>query len=405
MTGFQFDENGMFIIPDTTTADTPTTGPRFDDNGMLVIPAAQPAPTEPQPQGETSGAGVSVSAETEEGASFLEEAYRAVVGGVRDGAQEIGETAQWAGESIGNAITGGNDIYWTRNDGFEWLSQDEAKARDDIPEWQTRDLFGKDGTLSLPEVEKNKTVAGGMVRGVTQFVAGYGAVGKSLKLAKATTKTGAVVKGLGQGAATDFVAFDAHEDRLSDLVQSVPALQNPLTDWLEAEADDSILEGKLKNAVEGLGLGVAMEAELSTDVIWSLRALAQHARAQRELYPDFAVVADELVMDFDAAYSNYKETTRTKHADLERLDAHIASKSGVLEFWTDEALDRSAFWNEIRQQAEQALEVRGLTTFAPHPSSNTFASESEVWASGRNIETPSEDTPLSVFKKFLNLFR
>ncbi|MTI02973.1 hypothetical protein [Roseibium sp. RKSG952] len=150
---------------------------------------------------------------------------------------------------------------------------------------------------------------------------------------------------------------------------------------------------------------MTMTVELSADVIWCLRALAQEANNQRELYPGFAVVADELVLDFDDAYSSYKETTQTEHADLERLDAHILSKSGVSEYWTDEALDQSAFWNEIRQQASRALKARNLTTFAPHPSSATYISEGEVWTSGRDSETPSEDTPISVFKRLLNRFR
>ena len=48
---------------------------------------------------------------------------------------------------------------------------------------------------------------------------------------------------------------------------------------------------------------LTMDEELSADVIWCLRALAQEANKQRELYPSFAVIADELVTDFDLAYS------------------------------------------------------------------------------------------------------
>lgn len=222
-----------------------------------------PAAPAPQQATETPEAGIEipeeatleVSAETEEGAGFLAEAGRAILGGVRDGAMELGETVQWAGEGIGNTLTGGHDLYWTENDGFEWLDQSEAAARDDIPAWQTRDLIGEEGTLSLPEVAENQTIGGNISRGLVQFLAGYGAIGRAAQLVKG----GAVTRAFAVGAATDFAAFDAHEDRLSNLIESVPSLQNPVTAFLAADEDDSILEGKFKNALEGTGLGLASE--------------------------------------------------------------------------------------------------------------------------------------------------
>lgn len=200
----------------------------------------------------------SAEANTEE-TSVLKEAGRAVAGGIRDGVQEIGNTIQWAGEGIGNAITGGHDVYYTGEDGFEWLTEEEAKARTDIPAWQTRDLIGDEGTLSLPEVAENKTMAGGMARGVVQFAAGYGVVGKTLKLAKATTTTGQVTQAAVQGGITDFVTFDAHEDRFSDFLRDNLGFRDAVTEYLAADEDDSVLEGKMKNTLEGLGLGVAMD--------------------------------------------------------------------------------------------------------------------------------------------------
>lgn len=148
-----------------------------------------------------------------------------------------------------------------------------------------------------------------------------------------------------------------------------------------------------------------MEAELSADVIWSLRALSQNANAQRELYPDFAVVADELVLDFDEAYTKYKENSPAQQVDLDELDSHIASKSGILEYWTDEALNQSVFWNEIRQRAKEALRARDLSTFAPHTSADTYISEGEVWTSGRNVEKPEKDAQVSFLSKLLGRFR
>ncbi len=148
-----------------------------------------------------------------------------------------------------------------------------------------------------------------------------------------------------------------------------------------------------------------MEEKLDYNVIWSLRALAQESEAQRELYPSFAVVADELVLDFDEAYSKYKKAHHTKHVDLEDLDALIASKSGILQYWTDEALENSEFWNEIRAKAQRVLQARSLATSSPHPSPDTFVSGREVWKAGRSEEIPVDDTQKSFLSRLLNRFR
>lgn len=227
---------------------------QFDENGKLIRPGhiAQAGAQGAAPE---VPATVTVEAGTEEGAGFLQEAYRAIAGGAGAAFEEIGETIDWASENAVSALTGGKDVYWTQEDGLEWLDIDEAARRDDIPAWQTRPLLGDGGTIDLPEVADNETLVGGFARGATQFLVGYATLGRQLKMAK----SGVVATGLARGAVTDFATFDAHEDRLSNFIQQYPGLQNPVTEFLAADEDDSILEGKLKNAVEGAGLGVATE--------------------------------------------------------------------------------------------------------------------------------------------------
>jgi hypothetical protein len=119
---------------------------------------------------------------------------------------------------------------------------------------------------------KSETIAGSLVEGITQFVVPYGAISKGLSMAgKATkfakpfmkvNKKGKEVlnwKGvLASEAATDFVAFDAQEERLSNLVQAFPSVANPITEYLAADGDDAELEGRFKNTLEGLGITGAM---------------------------------------------------------------------------------------------------------------------------------------------------
>lgn len=115
-------------------------------------------------------------------------------------------------------------------------------AFDILPDYDTRFL----GT--------SKTMAGGAVEGITQFATGFvplfGLAGRAGALAKAGTATKAVVA----SAATDFTFFNGQEARLSNLIQQVPELQNPVTEFLAYDEDEGEIEGRLKNVLEGLGL-------------------------------------------------------------------------------------------------------------------------------------------------------
>jgi len=133
---------------------------------------------------------------------------------------------------------------------------------DSLPNWDTRFLG------------KSESMVGGFVEGTTQFLTGFipvgGALGKvgqavslGSKLAKAGTgvqKAAGIGKQVLQGAVTDFIAFDGQDERLSNLMQSVPALQNPISEYLQANKDDNELEGRFKNVVEGLFLEAGQQA-------------------------------------------------------------------------------------------------------------------------------------------------
>ena len=133
-------------------------------------------------------------------------------------------------------------------------------AFDVLPDWDTRFL----GT--------SKTTAGSLVEGVAQFATGFvpifGAAGKIGALAKA----GTVTRGVVAGAVTDFTAFKGQEDRLSNLIQQFPELQNPVTEFLAHDADETEVEGRLKNVLEGLILEGAIGGTVSL-FMKSLRAL------------------------------------------------------------------------------------------------------------------------------------
>ena len=152
-------------------------------------------------------------------------------------------------------------------------------AFDVLPDYDTRFL----GT--------SKTMAGGAIEGISQFATGFvplfGLAGRAGALAKAGTATKAVVA----GAATDFTFFNGQEARLSNLIQQVPELQNPVTEFLAYDEDEGELEGRMKNVLEGLGL----EAVAGV-FIKSLKAMKK-ARKVKEETGDAQKVADSITED------------------------------------------------------------------------------------------------------------
>jgi len=132
---------------------------------------------------------------------------------------------------------------------------DFATGDDLLPDYDTRFLG------------RSKTFAGGMVEGVSQFMTGFIPVaGQLSKVGKLSTAAKGLkgargvrrlnVKGnMAAGAIADFSMFQAQEERLSNLIETFPSLNNPISEYLAADADDGEIEGRLKNTLEGLALG------------------------------------------------------------------------------------------------------------------------------------------------------
>jgi len=136
--------------------------------------------------------------------------------------------------------------------------------------------FISGGMLDLPDVNINflgesKTWQGSLVQGISQFATGFipfmgvaGKLGQATKLGKAGKVLfgGPFRRATLAGAATDFTVFASNEARLSNLLQAHPALQTPVSEYLAASEDDTFIEGRLKNALEGIVIGGAFEVFL-----------------------------------------------------------------------------------------------------------------------------------------------
>lgn len=131
----------------------------------------------------------------------------------------------------------------------------------------------------LPEL-KTKTVAGDISNTITQGALGLIGAGKFLKalelaskagkavsvanalnkMNNATTAVGKIGSGAVKGFIGDFTVFDENEERLADVINEIPFLANPFTEYLADREDESRAEGRFKNALEGVGLGALIDS-------------------------------------------------------------------------------------------------------------------------------------------------
>ena len=179
------------------------------------------------------------------------------IDGVRDGVQaSIGLVEQF-GDTLGEK-TGFYGVGFGNGDGKFQFSDLKPNLLS-YKEAQDKGLI--DDKLTLPDFDKDpETVAGGITKGVTQFLTGWFSGGRLLKGAKAVTGTGQLAKSVARGSIADFQAFDQDSGRLADMVNDfAPELENPIIDYLESDENDTWYEARFKNALEGAFLGGALE--------------------------------------------------------------------------------------------------------------------------------------------------
>lgn len=177
------------------------------------------------------------------------EAPSQILGGVIDAVNEVSDMAQEAGEWLNRNVADLGTIAFT-DEGIQFLSQEEIDAGGGI-----------ENAAQLPTTPEADSTTGGVVRVIAQFAAPFAKLGK-LKLFTKMREAGVagrITSDAIRGALTDFAVFDPHEQRLSDLIQSVPELQNPVTEFLQADEDDPKLVGRLKQALEGIVPGVLID--------------------------------------------------------------------------------------------------------------------------------------------------
>lgn len=119
--------------------------------------------------------------------------------------------------------------------------------------------------LKYSPIPQPATGTGAFTRKTTEFLTGFIPAMKGLK---AIGVSQPLVQGALAGAIADFTVRSPHEGRLSDLWNDLGLPKNVLTDYLSSKEDDSEMEARFKNTLEGVVVGTAFDG-----IILAARAL------------------------------------------------------------------------------------------------------------------------------------
>ena len=139
----------------------------------------------------------------------------------------------------------------------------------------------KEGAYSqqrnLPVFHKPEGIGENLTEGAARFVTGFIGPSKILKgvgLGGNIIKTG--LRGLSAGAVADLTVFDPNEGRLADMLVEFnsPILNNAVTQYLATDEDDTEMEGRLKNVLEGMLIGGPLE------ILFGIKAFKKAKKTQ-----------------------------------------------------------------------------------------------------------------------------
>ncbi len=200
------------------------------------------------------------------------------------------------------------------------------------------------------------SMANSLTMGVSQIVTGLIGAGKVMAPVKAAKWFQAGGKAaqagfeVARGATAGAVVLDPHEERLSNLVETFPDLQNPVTEYLAAKPDDSAAEGRFKNALESIGADFALMGAVKAikflragDQVAADKEIAKLANPEGEYknYHDAATKDRTVVGQQDEFGLNIEQTQ--KEMPLERSDNGLLT---VLIIQQQQRRQRNGCWRK-----------------------------------------------------------
>ena len=206
---------------------------------------------------------------------------------------------------------------------------------------------------------RGKTMAANVVGGIAQFAAPFGVYTKALSSAGMASN---FLRAYTAGAFADFSAFDPHEERLSNFIEQYPKLQNPVTEYLAASEDDTEIEGRIKQVLEGGLLGVISDVAIRS-FIKSLRVVkgwrtarkqASEQVAKMKASPEFNTVRESAPKVLD---------DQIKHADGAHLEPRVKVKATeeAIEATKEAVLKNFDETKKISKQISEAISLHELS--------------------------------------------
>lgn len=228
-------------------------------------------------------------------------------------------------------------IYETKD--FLFGEPDEANKSD-----TRREIEAHDRAL------RRRSSGYGLVSSISQFSIGLVGAGKIMAPVRGVEKIGKTGKAafeIGRGALAGAVVIDPHEERLSDLIESFPALENPVTEYLAADPSDTAAEGRFKNALEGIGLDLAVMGVFSL----SIKALKLLKAGDQE-----------------GARATFKQIEKARKRNAE---AFGLPEDGGARFDVDEGVDAAAHQRNVEEYGLPLEQAKEAPTEAAGPSGPT----------------------------------
>ena len=214
--------------------------------------------------------------------------------------------------------------------------------------WKSEEYSKK---RQLPIFHKPETLAGDVTEGISRFITGFAGPAKFLKGAGLTG--GAIkntARAFGAGAVADLTVFDPNEGRLSDMLVQFdsPVLNNAVTQYLASNPEDTEMEGRLKNVLEGMALGGIVEigvrgAKPTYDAIFYGIKSFKKMRATQNL-DERAIIQKETSKIIDDINIG-KKTTRVKKLAYEGNEAiNIDNALKIIKTTKESAKTDSELW-------------------------------------------------------------
>lgn len=170
----------------------------------------------------------------------------------------------------------------------------------ELERWVPLGTIGGDepANFQMPNLAAPESIPGKAISGITRFLTGFFMGNRALRMARgaagitATSRVANAAQPLMAGFMSDFATTSSNDARIADLIISLDndAANNAIVSYLASDGDESLIENRFKNALEGAGFGFATDLAFKT--FRAAKAARRAGRAERAALVSPSDVAD-----------------------------------------------------------------------------------------------------------------